>query len=459
MAIKQALIVDDSRSARVVLKRMLEELDFVVNTLESATDAIDYLKKYQPDVIFMDHMMPGMDGFEAVKSIKNNPQTAVIPIMMYTSRGGDVYLSQARALGAVGVIPKTISSVGLKESLFKLGLIGSHQVSMANDVKAIDSKPQETRADPDKVEQQIIEKDLVDNQAKHDAYIENLRRLMDDQTIELHKSMWLGIESVSHEIFNRLSSEFEERFEKIEALPQDVAAELKIEKGNEFTRPIFIVSVLLALSMLLNIILLLADRQPEKEVKVSVEKQTVVPVEPPRTEQLLADNKDAAIEFIEWAQNKKIEYPYDELALNDNRLATIEEIVKKALAAEYTGSIILQTHVGQFCMNRDGSDNYVLADHDLSIAKCEYIGNYLQPSDSPATHQSLSFANYLSDSGLWNEKGIAIEVANEPRIFEISKYPKQIPETTVKDWNLAAQLNNLVTIKLNPAPLNIVGEE
>ena len=72
MAIKQALIVDDSKSARVVLKRMLEELDLVVNTVESATDAIDYLKRYQPDVIFMDHMMPGMDGFEAVRHIKNN---------------------------------------------------------------------------------------------------------------------------------------------------------------------------------------------------------------------------------------------------------------------------------------------------------------------------------------------------------------------------------------------------
>jgi len=108
---KSALVVDDSRSARFVLKRMLEELKLEVDTVESAADALDYLAHNDTDIIFMDHMMPGMDGFEAVKRIKENPQTAIIPIMMYTSKCGDVYLSQARALGAMGVIAKTIAPV------------------------------------------------------------------------------------------------------------------------------------------------------------------------------------------------------------------------------------------------------------------------------------------------------------------------------------------------------------
>jgi CheY-like chemotaxis protein len=46
---------------------------------------------------FMDHLMPGMDGFEAVSAIKNNPHTATIPIMMYTSQEGELYVGQARA--------------------------------------------------------------------------------------------------------------------------------------------------------------------------------------------------------------------------------------------------------------------------------------------------------------------------------------------------------------------------
>ena len=62
---KTALIVDDSKTARVVLKRMLESHELAVDTAESAESALDYLSAHRPDVIFMDHLMPGSDGFEA----------------------------------------------------------------------------------------------------------------------------------------------------------------------------------------------------------------------------------------------------------------------------------------------------------------------------------------------------------------------------------------------------------
>ena len=108
---KTALIVDDSKSARVVLKKMLETHELNVDTAESAEDALEYLADHRPDVIFMDHLMPGMDGFEAVTAIKRNPDTATIPIMMYTSQEGEVYVGQARALGAVGVLPGCLIQV------------------------------------------------------------------------------------------------------------------------------------------------------------------------------------------------------------------------------------------------------------------------------------------------------------------------------------------------------------
>ena len=99
---KRALIVDDSRSARVILSRMLEQQGMTVDTAESAEQALEYLQRSRPDVIFMDHLMPGMDGLQAVKAIKENPATATIPIMMYTSQEGELYVGQARALGAIG---------------------------------------------------------------------------------------------------------------------------------------------------------------------------------------------------------------------------------------------------------------------------------------------------------------------------------------------------------------------
>src|ERR1700689_1510396 len=123
MARKRALVVDDSKSARVILSRMLEKYDIEVDMAEAAEQAIEYLKHNRPDAIFMDHLMPGMDGLQAVRAIKGNPQTAMIPIMMYTSQEGELYVGQARALGAMGVLPKQVRPVDVSKVLYELHLL------------------------------------------------------------------------------------------------------------------------------------------------------------------------------------------------------------------------------------------------------------------------------------------------------------------------------------------------
>ena len=102
---------------------MLEKYDIDVDMAESAEQAIEYLKGNRPDAIFMDHLMPGMDGLQAVKAIKGNPQTAMIPIMMYTSQEGELYVGQARALGAMGVLPKQVRPVDVSKVLYELHLL------------------------------------------------------------------------------------------------------------------------------------------------------------------------------------------------------------------------------------------------------------------------------------------------------------------------------------------------
>src|SRR5262245_8564862 len=123
MSTKRALVVDDSKSARAFLARILERHEITVDAAESAEAAIEYLARNKPDVIFMDHMMPGMDGFQAVQTIKNNPRTSAIPILMYTSQEGDLYLGQARALGAEGVLPKQIKQSDVTRMLYQLHLV------------------------------------------------------------------------------------------------------------------------------------------------------------------------------------------------------------------------------------------------------------------------------------------------------------------------------------------------
>lgn len=127
MSSKRALVVDDSKSARAFLSRILERHEITVDAAESAEAALEYLTRHRPDVIFMDHLMPGMDGFQAVQTIKNNPRTSSIPILMYTSQEGDLYLGQARALGAEGVLPKQIKQSDVTRMLFQLQLVSDRR--------------------------------------------------------------------------------------------------------------------------------------------------------------------------------------------------------------------------------------------------------------------------------------------------------------------------------------------
>jgi CheY-like chemotaxis protein len=128
MTIRNALIVDDSKSARIMLQRLLEKMNVIALGVESAEEALSYLEEQQPDVIFMDHMMPGMDGLEATQTIKSNPKTQGIPTIMYTSKEGDGYNSLAKSHGANGVLPKPANHRAV------MAVIDSLEANAANDV-------------------------------------------------------------------------------------------------------------------------------------------------------------------------------------------------------------------------------------------------------------------------------------------------------------------------------------
>ncbi|HSB94954.1 MAG TPA: response regulator [Spongiibacteraceae bacterium] len=115
-----ALIVDDSKTARYALRNLLDKHQYTADMLESAEQALDYLRERLPDLIFMDQIMPGMDGFQAVKAIKSSQNTAGIPIVMYTSTQGKVYFGHARALGAADVMTKPASAEELAAVLQRL---------------------------------------------------------------------------------------------------------------------------------------------------------------------------------------------------------------------------------------------------------------------------------------------------------------------------------------------------
>ena len=119
----RALVVDDSQIARYLLSGRLADLGFTVKVSDSAEAAISTLSGPTPDIIFMDHLLPGMNGLEAVRHLRGQTNTAQTPIVMYTSQDGEEFAAMARAAGANDVYTKTSERGRLEKILQALALL------------------------------------------------------------------------------------------------------------------------------------------------------------------------------------------------------------------------------------------------------------------------------------------------------------------------------------------------
>lgn len=106
MSAKSALLVDDSRSARFVLSKLLKAHDYDVEMVDSAEAALKYLESQKPDAIFLDYQMPGMDGLEAMGIIKGNPSMAHIPVVVCSANEDHAFQEDVVLGGALGILPK-----------------------------------------------------------------------------------------------------------------------------------------------------------------------------------------------------------------------------------------------------------------------------------------------------------------------------------------------------------------
>ncbi len=453
---KRALVVDDSKSARLVLRRMLEKYGLIVDTVKSAPEALEFLISNRPDAIFMDHMMPGMDGFEAVRAIKDNPQTATIPVMMYTSKEGDLYIGQARALGAVGVLPKTVAPAELFESLKRIGLINERRSSDDSDQQD-DEYASERLED---LSQQHPEAPVVEAAANiiqpHDDNepIQNqLRRMLDEQRVEIRKDLILGLDTAARQNREKLDHLLDE---KIEAFRQQLPPPAR--RPSAF--PMVLLITLLFISLAWNF----ASRKEgiTQADYATADITTADPTEPATTQ---ADNPAApdlndrensgelikqVWQSVSWALNQDTRYPWDEIALDGARMQTVTKLLDRLSSNGFTGKLVLETHTGEFCLQGSQEKGFKLAGEDTTLDQCSAIMNPVQPTDSPATHQSLAFANLIASSPWLQDGAIEVDINATRRSEPLVAYPPREPATKAGEWNRIAAANNRVRIQLIP---------
>lgn len=430
MAGKRALVVDDSKSARVVLSRMLERYGIEVDSADSAENALEFLKDHHPDVIFMDHLMPGMDGLQAVREIKANPGLASIPIMMYTSQEGEIYGGQARASGAIGVLPKSIRPIDVTKALYQLQLLPDRRDNLPSALESVDGEPvtaAEPPATPAQAEQERI-RGIVDAMLK-------------EQSIELRRFIVGTLDAHSH----RIVAELRPR----EALPDEglTAAAADRPAAKPWIWKVATAAALVAWIVFATLYWQSVDatRQAERAFEaVTASNETLTQaIEKWR----ITSEGPADAPGPDGLRPVVLAVPFGEQALAPSRLETVRALVAQLERAAISGVVRIETFAGSFCLDSAGDQGYSLAAPASPAAQCEQVGNPFDDSNAGSARQPLAFANLAAYVRQRTGGAVALELAPGPRERLAVSYPA-IEQATAGQWNAAAQANNRIEISV-----------
>ncbi len=448
MARKRALVVDDSKSARVILSRMLEKYDIEVDMAESAEQAIEYLQHDRPDAIFMDHLMPGMDGLEAVRTIKGNPQTATIPIMMYTSQEGELYVGQARALGAMGVLPKQVRPVDISKVLYEL-----HMVPDRRDLDEPALAPVELEAGAP------LARAAAPSQPAPAA--DGGRRVeaaLKQQSVDLRRFVVASLDSFAARLVADL---------RRSAPASTPAAEPPPPPKQPPMWP-WAAGIAAACLVAAACALLWASAHGDlQKARIELAALRAANADLMHTrEQLAASIKDlsaAAAASAAGAANsgappagaaaglpRSEPVPYGELPFDRSRLDVLRELLTKLEAQGFRGVVKATSSAGLFCLSGNATDGFAPASANLPANKCDLIGNPFEESLSGQQRQSIAFANLIAGVRQRTSGAITVALENAGASRTAAQYPPRNEALTAGEWNRAAAANNRVEFAAEP---------
>jgi CheY-like chemotaxis protein len=462
---------------------MLEQHGMTVDTAESAEQALEYLQQSRPDVIFMDHLMPGMDGFQAVQAIKGDPQTATIPLMMYTSQEGELYVSQARALGAIGVLPKTVRPVDVSRVLYQLRLLperrtqrsalfdGSSTIPHLSPADAIDStgevpvlaaarvsasEPAAPRTGPAPAVAAASVSVHPSVFAELQAGLrQSTQQLVKDQLGEQRRFVLATFEAFAR----RLSSELKDSLSKMPVAPT-IEPSLPPPPQRQWW-PVTLTALLAVLPALVLGWLYWQGFQANQSLASELAKaQAAAAVaETKAAAAAVAAMPEAGVPPLAAVPGRggspsgpiATEYvPYGETPLANARLDRLRGLAATLEAQRFKGRVRIEAFVGDFCLTGNPGEGYSIADTDLPSQKCDLVGNPFEDSLSPAQHQSVDFANFAATLRQRTGGAIVVEVVNAGRRSQVA-YPEQGEKATAGEWNTIAAQNNRVEYRVVPA--------
>ncbi|XOV82327.1 MAG: response regulator [bacterium] len=438
MALRRALVVDDSRSARMALKKLLEEHQLQVDLADSGESAIEFLKKASVDVIFMDHTMPGMDGLEAVSAIKANPRTATIPVMMYTTKEGEVYVGQARALGAVGVLPKNVQPHQLFEMLLNLGLVKERRDSA-------ESREPHTYV-LDEVDQSL------EQQAQGIAVQNLVTRILEDQHLTLRADILRSQRSFAKEVAHELLKEQALQHADETA---DVAEDVQPTNsgGGWWLRATLLVGLLVACFLAFQFkmqrdsaVAQLALAEAAQVELMSASRETSAADNAAALEEM-AQVRNSALRGFAATLNENTDVPMLAPAFSATLAQRLADVLPFLSEMGFAGDVVVTSHLGRFCLMVDAAGQYQLAPDELPMLSCDYIGHLDENNTYVSDRLSVEFAQLLN-AREDESPALVLRALDGASSVEMVPYPDS--QSNAGQWNAVARLNNRVEISFQP---------
>ena len=115
--VNKVLIAEDSKTEQVHLKQLLEASGYEVAVVDSGNEVLESIGSFKPDLILMDILMEGGDGYQTCRKLKRNDETKDIPIIMVSSKSNEVDRKWAIQLGALDYIVKPYVDAELMQRL------------------------------------------------------------------------------------------------------------------------------------------------------------------------------------------------------------------------------------------------------------------------------------------------------------------------------------------------------
>ena len=467
MAHQRALIVDDSTTAQYRLKKMLRAYDLEIDTADSGEAALRYLASNVPDIVFMDHLMPGMDGFRALQIIKSHPETAMIPVIMYTSKSGDVYTGQARALGALDVMNKdSINATDLSKVMENLGITPKTEpatdtgpVLESAEFIATANQP----SSPDNIVFERNKTNATNDQARNlELRLSHMEHTLEDNRRFITSRVVRELQGLRQ----NMKQELKDILQK-QALPspkmESAATTLPTEPETPSSSGWFgtTLLILMAAALLYFLMQIATGMQDTQEQQLMLSKQisnmsTRLRAEPDEPSPAMANVKkqdnllaqkyadDAYLADISWAFNQSGSLAFNQCTIEPKAVIRIYELLNRLISNGFKGSAWVDVYVGNFCVSINSFGQAYLPGPEGTLNDC-MLSSEMYGMEQVMADYSRELNSAINNLSRGQVKVVNITVKSQ---VGTSPYPERLPTQSAKDWNDIAQQNNHLELRL-----------